>query len=1113
MVHAIRLRGRLVAGLLIVLSIVGSGAILLAQSSRGTVTGLVTDPSKGGVGNAAVDLTNEQTKVVRSTRSNEAGSYVFDAVDPGSYSIKVTAVGFDALVTQPFDVRASQVVSIDTQMEVGQVSNVIQVSAGPAVLETESAVRGGTISTLEAVELPLASQNPVMLALNLPGVSSNRYSFGIATFSVNGARGRSNNFMIDGTENNDISVTGQAFQITNPDSIQEVSVQTGLFDAEYGRSGGAVVNVITKSGTDQFHGTARYLIESTIFDAPTNLQKTSPVVVQRGHPLPGADQFFSGTVGGPVKKDRTFFFTSYQEEHRNSTSQDGLTTLSPFGRATLLTLFPKGVNPRADILQQVTAGTDANSQFFSVSAGPNRPDIQLGTYERPVPTTVTEREVMGRIDHNFSERDQLSGRYMIDNLVAPVGGSTSYIGFDTSQNNRNQNVIVNETHTFSPASTNELRLGYNRIFLYFPADATSPLAATLPFIAIAGAVSNLGVTNSVPQGRVANNYELQDTFSYVHGTHSFRIGTSLLNQRAKQAAPFNVRGVLDYFPSTNYTALANYLDDFGGSGGSANRDFGTQNYYPSLFRQAYFAQDRWRVTGSITLTLGVRYEYFGLPMNSVMTPAYTGLFNVNPQTFTGPYSQPDKVQPDKNNFAPIGGLAYAPSFDSGVLEKLFGHKKSVFRMGYQIGYDSFFNNIASNAAATSPNLLSTAIPSVVDTNDPRGLANLSSAFPAVAAPLSPLSSETLILKNLVNPYYQRWSAGIQRELPWQMFLDVSYVGTTGTKLFINEDLNPLVTPSLRNYPAGYTAASFLPSQLSGRFDPLQGARLTRTNGGSSTYNAGQLNFSKHFSKDLTFNLAYTRSKFIDNSSDVFSSAGDNLPQQSAIPSIFGGLKNDKSVSLYDRPNRLVLTYLYRLPFKSEQKGALGRIAGGWQISGVTTIESGAPLNVMNGMDADGLGGNMDRPNYNPAGRPGVRAVPNASSPTGYVNPDDPAGPNTPINPANAMYIGLPACLSTTTPCPTGNLGRFTLRTPRTNNFDASLTKAVALREKMRLEFRMEAFNVFNHRQYGLQSVSPFDNGSTTISANVYTSPAGRFLNPGFADGGARTIRYQLKFVF
>jgi hypothetical protein len=273
-----------------------------------------------------------------------------------------------------------------------------------------------------------------------------------------------------------------------------------------------------------------------------------------------------------------------------------------------------------------------------------------------------------------------------------------------------------------------------------------------------------------------------------------------------------------------------------------------------------------------------------------------------------------------------------------------------------------------------------------------------------------------------------------------------------------------------------------------------------------------LNISRRFFNGLIFNLAYTRSKFIDNSSDVFATAGNNLPQQSAIPSIFGGLREDKSVSLYDRPNRLALTYLYQLPFRREQKGLLGHVVGGWEISGVTVIESGAPISISNGQDADGVGSNFDRPNFNPSGRAGVRAVPNASSPTGYVNPDDPAGPNTPIDPANAMYIGLPAC-TLPVPCPTGNLGRFTARTPRTNNFDASLNKVVNIRESMRLEFRMETYNVFNHRQYGIRSISPFDLGTLTISANVFTSPAGRFLNPGYADGGARVIRYQLKFVF
>ena len=408
------------AGLLLTIF---ASSVMLAQSSRGTVTGLVTDASKAGVPNAAVELASEQTKVVRSTRSNGDGAYVFDAVDPGRYRVKVTAPGFAAVLTQPFDMQASQVASVDAQMELGQVTNVVEVSADTTLIQTEAPVRGGTINTLSILALPIATQNPVMLALNLPGVSTNKFSFGQATFSVNGARGRSNNFMIDGTENNDISVAGQAFQIQNPDSVEEVSVQTSNFDAEYGRSGGAVVNVITKSGTDQFHGTARYLIESTIFDAPTNLQKTSPAVLQRGHPLPGTDQYFAGTVGGPIRKDRTFFFTSYQEDRRNSSTQTGLSTLSAQGRATLLSLFPKGSNPRADTLQAVTAGADANSQFYFVSPGPGLPDIQFGTYQRPVPTPLTDRQLIERVDHNFaSMKDQISGRYMFDNNVQPVGG-------------------------------------------------------------------------------------------------------------------------------------------------------------------------------------------------------------------------------------------------------------------------------------------------------------------------------------------------------------------------------------------------------------------------------------------------------------------------------------------------------------------------------------------------------------------------------------------------------------------------------------------------------------------------------------------------------------------
>jgi len=203
------------------------------------------------------------------------------------------------------------------------------------------------------------------------------------------------------------------------------------------------------------------------------------------------------------------------------------------------------------------------------------------------------------------------------------------------------------------------------------------------------------------------------------------------------------------------------------------------------------------------MSLGVRYERFGEPFNTLLTPAFTGLFNVDPVTLTGPFSQPNQVEPDKNNFAPTFGIAYAPSFTEGIRGFIFGERKSVIRLGYNIGYDSFFNNIASNAVASSPNTIVTTNTSTLTTANPRGLANFSSKFPTTAAALVPTSAQTLIAPNLRNPYYQRWSLGIQRELPFQLVMDISYVGSKGTHLYINEDYNPLVRPELRITPAGY----------------------------------------------------------------------------------------------------------------------------------------------------------------------------------------------------------------------------------------------------------------------------------------------------------------------
>ncbi|MET0625985.1 MAG: carboxypeptidase regulatory-like domain-containing protein [Pyrinomonadaceae bacterium] len=1159
--------------LMLVFALLAPAANVAAQTSRGTVSGIVTDPAGAVIRGAAVTLTNTQTNVSRSTTANDEGFYRFDAVELGNYTVVIEASGFGQLTKSNILVNANQNSQVDAQLAPGgqQVTIDVVAEAG-AALQTDTAVRGGNISTTQVTELPIASRNPALLALTLPGVSSNRFGFGIGTFSVNGARGRSNNFLLDGIENNDTSVAGQGYQVTNPDAVAEVSVQTTNFDAEFGRAGGAVINTITKSGTNEFHGTLSAFLDSTRDDALTSSLARDPRLAARGRLDPGTQQVYSATVGGPVYlprfgeggpgywsgRNRTFFFASYQEERQRSASNTTLTTPSAAGRALLRSVFAPGASSNLDTYLNVTQNSVATSGFQNIAIGarPGCPapcNVEFGTFVGTYANVFNDRQIIGRIDHSIDENDQFTARYVYGNRLQPTGALVNFInGFEVANINATQNLLLQEIHTFSPSLTNDLRVGYGRITFDFPFSGSNPLQQTLGTITINQLTPNpgaIGVPSNFPQGRISNNYILQDTMTYVRGDHTLRFGLEVLNQRSRQQVPFRNRPDLTYQASTGFTGFANFIDDFGGSGGAAQRDFGVDVFYPRRVRQSYFFQDRWRASDSLTLTLGLRYEDFGRPVTSLATQAFTGLFNLDPVTRTGPYSQPNEAPKDLNNFAPTVGLAYSPDFKNGLLGTLFRERRTVFRAGYQVTYDSFFDNISSNAAASSPNIISTAVNSVVTGANPRGLPNLSASLPTTPRPLSPLDGQTLVDPNLINPYYQRWSVGVQRELPSNFIVDVSYVGSKGTGLYINEDLNPVLPENLRSAPpAGYpsactpgtnlTAAQATASfpagtlcPLSNRFDILQGSRLTRTNRGFSTYHAGQLDVRRRFANNLSLTASYTWSKLIDNGSEVFAVGAINQQQQATRPSVLGfDNRLERGVSLFDRTHRAVFTYVYRLPFYENQRGFLGRVLGGWEVSGVTTFETGVPVTVANGADADGIAGNFDRPDVNPDGVPGTRAIPSltaasASNPAVaatnvcgitsvgtlyYTNAPSGAGDCIGLTPGDAFYIGLLANSGRT-----GNLGRNTLRTPGTNLFDMNFTKRTRIGENTRLEFRTEVFNIFNHPNYLQGSVSPFTPAGGNLPVTVLTSVAGRFLQPNTVgtDGGGRTIRYQLKFVF
>ncbi|MDQ3714032.1 MAG: TonB-dependent receptor [Acidobacteriota bacterium] len=1133
----------------------------LAQTSRGAVSGTVKDQNGAVVPGATVTLVGEVTTVERSATTNDEGLYRFEAVDPGTYSVRVSAPNFNTALQSGVTVAANQTATIDAALQIGTQENVVEViGTGGETLQTEAAVRGGNISTRQITDLPVAS-NPVSLALTIPGVVTNRTGVGIGTFSINGARGRSNNFLIDGTENNDISVAGQGFQITNQDAVQEVSVQTGNYDAEFGRAGGGVVNVITRAGTSDFHGTASFRYDTSTDDAITSAQSRNPAVLKLGRPIFNDEKVWSGTVGGPLflpnfgeggpvfntARNKNFFFVAYQDNRfRSPGATVSLVTPTAAGRAVLQQFA--GTNPNVANYLAATANSVATIvdqtpiSLDATGGAQTRGSVQIGTFIRSYNSLFFQKQFQIRTDHNLSQNDQLSVRFLYDNQDQPLGGSAGFTGFDVDSTAKYRNFLIAETHIFSSTLTNELRLAYNRIQYAFPfADPTSA-AATQPLINIPG-LTNFGLASTFPQGRTADNYQVQDTVTKIIGNHTIRAGVDYLRQIATQIAPANTRGSVNYAAGGNFTGLGNFVDNFGGSAttstGFVQRVFGNNVYHPTLHRVAAFGQDRWKVTDNLTLTLGLRYERFGEPFNKLRTPAFTGLFNVNPATRQGAFSEPNEVEPDKNNFAPTFGLVYSPSFTSGIGGFIFGERETAIRLGYNIGYDSFFNNIASNIVASSPNTIVTTNTSTVTAANPRGLPNFSEQFPTTAAVVLPTSTQTLVAPNLRNPYYQRWSLGVQRALPFELVMDVSYVGSKGTHLFINEDYNPLVRPELRVTPAGYprcdltgnatvTAAQATaqfpvgtPCPTTRRLDNIQGGRTVRTNGGSSYYHAGQFELRRRFADNFLTSVAYTFSKNINNADEVFIvGLGSGEGSTPSIPSIYGGQRANYALSVDDRPHRLALTYVVESPFFKEQQGILGRILGGFQLSGVSTFESGVPFSVTNGFDADGLGG-TDRPTFNPNGQRGVRAVPVTDANgfiTGYINPEiviatNAAGAATayqPIDPNTAQFIVNP----TYTPglagsvVRTGNLGRNTERSPSVYNTNITLLKRTRISETIFIEARGELFNAFNQPNFPSRAAD-------LITSNANSLTQGFFLNPDTANtsGGGRVVRYQLKLIF
>ena len=1082
-----RISFRFIAIALLALALTSSA---FAQTSKGFFVGNVVDANGAVVAGAVIKITNAGTGVTRETVSTDDGTFRLDAVDPGTYKVEISQTGFKTLSRENLIVTAAQTTSANFQLEVGTQIEVVNVTSGAdVVLQSQDGARVNTLSKREITDLPTPALNPASIVFTLPGVvDPGPLAGGFVQgneFSVNGLRARANNQLIDGLDNNDNAIAGQSYIPILRDGYNEVAVLQSDYSAEFGRAGGAIVNVVTRSGTNQFHGSAYDVINNSVFNSLTASQRADgtrkPVVVENT---------FGFSLGGPIKKDKLFFFGTYQRDLVRSGTDATVRVPTASGFSTLRSLFPAGANPDLDRYLNIVGNLRGQREISTVALGGGRPDIDFGETSLSSTQPVTDDQFLTRIDWTPTQKDSLSFRYVYDNqrfnnqFPTVASGGSPFPGFEVDVPSLVQNFYFNYTHNISTRLVNEARFGYGRFNVDFAARDQQVADAGAVF-AFSGAglgqgITSIGLPFIFPQGRLFNNYQIQDTLSYTAGNHTFRFGADLNIQRAQQAIPFNSRGVLTFAGGGGFNAFGNFVDRFSGRGqGGASIQFGSPVIFPNAFYQNYFVEDSWRAKPNLTLTLGLRYENYGTPFNSIPFPAFAG--------FDQPVETVARQRRDNNNFAPRFSFAYQPHFWKSV----FGNEKTVIRGGFAVNYDFFFNNILSNTAASVPNTFGVtnfgaSLPG--DTN-PRGIGNFGGgSLPTTGTP-DPFASINTIPTDLVNPQTYVWNFGVQRELPFKLIGDVAYVGSRGTRLFINEQLNPGV--------GGFDTLN--------RAFPNRGSVVARTNGGDSSYNSLQARLDRGFDSGLLLRFAYTFSKAIDDvNSEVFATTGG-----SSVGSDPANRQVDRSVASFDAPHRFVATFIYDLPSLG-RSGFVHNVLGGYSIAGTYRLQSGnVQTPFVGGIDLNGDGSAFnDRPaisNPNaPANSVGFSNFISENFISGVVSPTGFSDVNgNPVNPADVRFLVSESIR-------TGVAGRNILRGPKQNRLDLSLTKSIDFGftrlENDHFEIRFDYFNALNTPQF-----APGTGDVTDTTFNDFRFNTGNLLI-GNVNGG-RIGQFQLRYVF
>jgi hypothetical protein len=1134
------------------------------SAQTASITGTVKDISGAVMPQAKIIVQNKAKNASRSSLTDETGTFRVASLNPGVYDVMVEKSGFKSVEYSQVELTVDQVQTVNATLAPSAVEEKVTVSGHlVAPINLNDAQVGNTVTRQQIEDLPLILRDPYQLTLLSPGtIQSNSILGGI---SVNGSRERNNNFLLDGTDNNDAEIPGLSqpqpgLTSLNPDAVQEFRIITNNALPEFGRNTGAVVDIVTKGGTNEFHSDVYWFGR---YDALGARDFFNHQINSAGQVVP-KDSYvrntFGGSLEGPVRRDKTFWFANYEAQRFVTTLTNTSTVLTPEFKTGKFTFKGQPVDVSMPNSANNIFGLPLDPtvrQILTLYPAPNGPKVDdaRGLLYFPSKTNTTTDSVTARVDHNFTANEALMVRYTFNRFEDPNIAHTDFLpglgGTGTAQ--RRQNVSLHLRSTLSQAIINDLRLGANRINFPLTCEGlgvldrfsqTDPFGRglDLPLPGVAG-FGCLFLVDRNDSKRFSGTYTAGDDVTWIAGRHSFKFGAEVRDIYSNSTNNFLSRPTVDFNNFSNFgvpafetgnptidstATLQNMVWSlFGAVGSETQAQFFDKvgnraaDDLRGLRQQEFnaFVQDSYRVLPSLTLSYGLRYQFNGVPYeaHNLLSTLFTDPSGPVPFTFTIAGNEDHHLPPLYNNdwhdFEPRIGVAWDP----------FKQGKTSIRAGYGIFHDRVFGQLLGLTRGNPPfqqfffqpffgpppcSLQQISTPSFCIGPLVSSLALLPSLTSSAVVNDGSGILPFLVDPHLRMPYSQSWNLGVQQELPANLLVELNYVGAKGTRLLRLVDGNPpqsvlvaeleafcvLTNPANQGFhtPSGQCDQSTLQfnnlwfGAESGvlPFDAVNNNAFLHaelyTNQASSTYHALQASVTKRLSKGIAIQVAYAWSHAIDNASDplVPSVGNQEFPRNSF------DLRAERGNSDFDVRQRLVINYTWQIPVGRGQQrlaeGMTGRILEGWQFSGITTFSTGPPFDIFTDLDTAHTG-EIQRPDFNPAGTPVLLTSPRTQT-----------GPNL------GLFSDAPFGRA-------GNLGRNRFYGPGINNWDVVLRKTTSLSERVVLEFRTEAYNLFNRVQFSQPGNRTSDPGTFGQS----TSEVRR------ADGtsGARQVQFGLKLRF